>query len=134
MRSERKLLRRDPDGGWMGGYMTLETALMMPVIFFTVFMALYMAFHIHAKSCLAALAGERAISGHEQEVPDLMAAGQVSVEVKDSIIARKGEAAGTTFYYDGSALWSIKETRSYRKFRPVEIIRTKRAAKEAAKK
>ena len=113
---------------WEEASVTAETAMLMPVVLFTVFMALYLTFHVHNRSCLMAAAGESAVSGREHEAPQLFAAGGVSLEMQDSAFGRTGKASAGTFYYTGEELWKISGEQTWKRYKPVATIRRKKAA------
>ncbi len=107
---------------------TVEAALLMPVVIFTVFMALYLAFHVHNRTWLSSRAGEQAISGHEQELPSLMAGAGITGSLKDTASQRTSSYHTETAYYTGSVLWSEEIFRTYNKTRPLRLLRKARAA------
>ena len=109
---------------------TVETALIMPIVIFTVFMSVYITAHIHNRAYLTARAAEQAISGRERETPAFFAGGEIIVSGKDSKTERVVSGEAGTFYYTGSQLWMIKVKETYKKYRPVEMIRVKRAAEK----
>ena len=61
------------------GSLTVEAALLMPVIFLVVFMSLYLTVHIHNRVWIGACAAEQAVSGRVQPDPDLLFAGTVGI-------------------------------------------------------
>lgn len=107
---------------------TVEAALIMPVVLFTIFMALYLAFHVHNRTWLSSRAGEQAISGHEQELPSLMAGTGITGSLKDTASQRTASYRAGTAYYTGSVLWSEDIFRTYNKSRPLKLLRKARAA------
>ena len=107
---------------------TIEAALIMPVVIFTVFMALYLAFHVHNRTWLSSRAGEQAISGHEQELPSLMAGAGITGTLTDSTSQRTASYHADTAYYTGSVLWSEDIFRTYNKTRPLKVLRKAKAA------
>ena len=109
---------------------TVETALLMPIILFTVFMTVYLTAHVHGRAYLAARCGEQAVSGKEQEEPQLFAVGGVSTRLNDSILERSVTGTAGTYHYTGERLWQISETQIYKKYRPVELIRKRNAVKK----
>lgn len=111
----------------MKASLTTETALIMPVVIFTLLASIYLTAHIHNRACLSANAGEQAISGHMQEDPQLFAAGRVSTKRSDSSAARSVETSAGTFHFSGTELWPIRVNRRFRKCHPVKLIRAKHA-------
>lgn len=109
---------------------TVEAALIMPLVIFTVFMALYLAFHVHNRTWLASRAGEQAISGHEQELPSLMAASGTTGSLSDSAAQRTASYSTGTAWYTGSVLWTEDIFRTYNKSRPIKLLRKAKAARK----
>ena len=112
-----------------GGYLTVETAMIMPVLLFSVLMLLYLTAHVHNRTCLFAGAAEQAVSGHVQEDPELFAMAETACSRKDSEKERKVRYTAGTLYLSGERLWSIDEEAVYKKYRPVKQIRKLSAAK-----
>lgn len=107
---------------------TVETALLMPVILFTIFAALYLTAHLHNRSCLYAGAAEQAISGHEQAARRLFASGEISVSRDDAKDRREVIQKTETLHFTGRKLYTVDEKAVYRKYHPVSLIRRKNAA------
>lgn len=112
-----------------GGYLTVETAMIMPVLLFSVLMLLYLTAHVHNRTCLFAGAAEQAVSGHVQEDPVLFAMAETACSRKDSEKERKIRYTAGTLYLSGERLWSIDEEAVYKKYKPVKQIRKLSAAK-----
>lgn len=121
--AKRKMNRESRSGYLTRGSLTAEAAMLMPLVFFTVFMALYLAFHVHIRTVLSSGAGEQAISGHEQETPSLMAAAGITASFADGSSRRTVRYTGGTAWYTGTVLWSTDVSRTYRKYRPVKLLR-----------
>lgn len=107
--------------------LTVETALLMPIVIFTVLMAVYLTAHIHNRTWLSSSAGEQAVSGHVQEDPDLFAAGEILITRDDYGSGRTVSGKAGTFHFSGEKLWEIDVKQTFRKVKPVRLIRAKNA-------
>ncbi len=118
----RRGLRRGAEGS-----MTTESALLMPLIIFTVLMAVYLTAHIHNTAYLSAEAGEQAVTGREKEDPGLFASGPVSTSLSETSSQRTAESSSATFRYDGRELFGLHVKQKFRIWKPVRMIRAKNA-------
>lgn len=108
---------------------TVETAMIMPVIIFTLVMSVYLTAHEMNRAVLSLSCGEQAISGHEQNPQVLFAAGEVSWNRRDSEKEREVSVTSGTVKYTGENLFQIEENASYQKINPVSRIRKWQALK-----
>ena len=112
------------------GALTVEAALIMPVIFLVVFMSLYLTIHIHNRMWIGAYAAEQAVSGHIQPDPELLFAGKITSERSESGSARSVRISGETVYFTGQVLWSTDASARYDICRPLPYLWKIKAAKE----
>ncbi len=124
-----KAWRSNTRGKLKRASLTVETALLSPVLITSVLMLLYLAAHVHNRTCLFAGAAEQAVSGHEQETPQLFALSGTDVSRSDTEKERTVGYTGGTFYLSGEQLYSIDEKAVYKKYKPVKRIRQLSAAK-----
>lgn len=106
-----------------GASFTIETALIMPVIIFTLLMSFYFTVHEMNRAVLSLSCGEQAVSGQVQNPQVLFAAGEVSFRRDDSEKERNISVTSGTVKYTGETLFTISESASYEKARPVSRIR-----------
>ena len=111
------------------GSLTVEAALIMPVIFLAVFMSLYLTIHIHNRVWVGAYAAEQAVSGHIQPDPELLFAGKMTSERSESGSARSVLISGETVYFTGQVLWSTDASARYEICRPLPYLWKIKAAK-----
>ena len=111
------------------GSLTVEAALLMPVIFLVVFMSLYLTVHIHNRVWIGAYAAEQAVSGRVQPDPDLLFAGKITSERSESGSARSVLIRGETVYFTGQVLWSTDASARYEICRPLPYLWRIKAAK-----
>ena len=94
------------------GSLTVEAALLMPVIFLVVFMSIYLTVHIHNRMWICAYAAEQAVSGHIQPDPELLFAGKMVSERSESDTQRSVCIRGETVYFTGQVLWELRFPRA----------------------
>ena len=111
------------------GSLTVEAALLMPVIFLVIFMCLYLTIHIHNRVWIGAYAAEQAVSGHMQPDPELLFAGKMISERSESGSARSVLIRGETVYFTGQVLWSTDASARYEICRPLPYLWKIKAAK-----
>ncbi len=114
------------------GSLTVEAALLMPVIFLVVFMSLYLTVHIHNRVWIGACAAEQAVSGRVQPDPDLLFAGKMTSERSESDSARSVLIRGETVYFTGQVLWSTDASAASARYeicRPLPYLWKIKAAK-----
>ena len=111
------------------GSLTVEAALLMPVIFLVVFMSLYLTVHIHNRMWICAYAAEQAVSGHIQPDPELLFAGKMVSERSESDTQRSVCIRGETVYFTGQVLWGAEVSACYDICRPVPYLWKIKAAK-----
>ena len=114
----------------LAGSLTVEAALLMPVIFLVVFLCLYLTIHIHNRVWVTAYAAEQAVSGHVQPDPKLLFAGEMSSVRSESDSARSVLIRGETMYFTGQSLWRTDASARYDLCRPVPYLWKIKAAKE----
>ncbi len=114
----------------LSGSLTVETALIMPVIFLVVFMSLYLTIHIHNRIWIGAYAAEQAVSGHIQPDPALLFAGKITAERSESDSERSVLIRGETVYFNGQTLWSADASAHYDICRPVPYLWKMKAVKK----
>ena len=114
------------------GSLTVEAALLMPVIFLVFFMCLYLTVHIHNRVWIGAYAAEQAVSGRIQPDPKLLFAGKMSSERSESGSARSVMIRGETVYFTGQVLWSTDASAHYDICRPLPYLWKIKAAKGLA--
>lgn len=116
------------------GSLTVEAALLMPVIFLVIFMSLYLTIHIHNRVWIGAYASEQAVSGHVQPDAELLFAGKMTSERSESPGARSVLIRGETVYFTGQVLWSTDASAHYEICRPLPYLWKIKAAKRLAGK
>ena len=112
------------------GSVTIETALVMPVLLMTVLSSLYLTMHIHNGTMITASCIEQAVSGRDQENPALFFAGTVNRKVDESSSERSVSIQAGTVYFSGQFLWKTESKRTYKKYYPVTYLRKIRGAGE----
>lgn len=112
--------------------LTVEAAMIIPVLFTAAFLLFYLTAHVHNRCVLGASAAEQAISGHEQEDPSYLAMTGLKCSRSDSEKERKVSYEAGTLYLTGETLWNIREEAAYTKLKPVKAIRKIAAAKRLA--
>lgn len=111
------------------GSVTVETALIMPVLLLAILSSLYLAIHVRNGTCMTASCIEQAISGRTQKNPALFFAGEIERSQEESASQRTVSMKGATYYFSGQLLWESASERTYRKFYPVTYLRKIRGAK-----
>lgn len=122
------------DGEFLRGSLTVETAMIAPILIVSVFMLLYLAVHVHNRCTLYARAAEQAVSGHEQEDPSYFAMAELKTERSDTQRERKVSYKCGTLYLDGQRLWSIDVEAVYKKYKPVKRLRQMASTKRLFRK
>ncbi|MBP3878723.1 MAG: pilus assembly protein [Lachnospiraceae bacterium] len=112
------------------GSLTVETALLMPVLFLVVFMCIYLTVHIHNRMWIGAYAAEQAVSGRVQPDPELLFSGKMTSERSESDRQRSVHISGETVYFNGQTLWSTDASAQYEICRPVPYLWRIKAARE----
>ena len=110
------------------GSVTIETALIMPVLLLTILSSLYLTIHIRNGVCMTASCIEQAISGRQQSNPALFFSGNFSKSEEESSSQRTISMSAATFYFSGQLLWETSSKRTYRKYYPVTYLRKIRGA------
>lgn len=102
--------------------LTVEAALLMPLIFVTVFSCLYLAFQYHNAAAMTANAAETAITGKEQQFPDYIGTGTVTLSIDDQKRKRISSVSGlvSSWLYPGETM-TCSET--YEKENPTRTLR-----------
>lgn len=101
---------------------TVETALLMPLIFATVFSCVFLSFQYHNSAAMTANAAEAAITGAQQKIPSYVGAGSVSLKTNDKKFERTASVSGHT------SSWLLPEgnmvcVQTYRKVNPTRMLR-----------
>ncbi|MDO5701734.1 MAG: hypothetical protein Q4G47_00055 [Lachnospiraceae bacterium] len=111
-------------------YLTVEAAMLSPILISSVFMILYMAAHLHNKTCLKASAAEQAISGHEQKDPSYFALrGTECIRTEEGNSRSVRYTAGTV-YLSGDVWHEIDESAEYKIVKPVKQMRVTEAMEQ----
>ena len=135
-RASASMIKRAPVKMWTSvirkASMTVEAALIAPLLLFSVFGILYLSFHLHNGAVLYCSAAEQAISGHVQEDPSFFGMNSVKREGTESKNNRKISFSSGTWYFSGEKLFEIEEQAEYQIVHPVKIVRTVYAAKNLA--
>ncbi len=121
--------RKTAEKRYLRASLTVEAAMLMPILFFVVFSCVYLNFHVHNRANLSASAAEQAISGHEQNGTVLFGSVQPEAERSESEDARTVGYAAVSPVYIGSG-WSIRTEQTCRLYHPVKMLRAERALKE----
>lgn len=102
--------------------LTVETALLMPLIFAAVFSCVFLTFQYHNTAAMTANAAEAAITGRQQELPSYAGAGSVSLSIDDQKRKRTASVLGHT------SSWLFPDddmvcTQTYQKVNPTRLLR-----------
>lgn len=111
-------------------YLTVEAAMLSPILISSVFMILYMAAHLHNKTCLKASAAEQAISGHEQKDPSLFALRNTECTRTEAGNNRSVRYTAGTVYLNGGVWHEIDERAEYKIVKPVKQMRVTEAMEQ----
>lgn len=106
-----------------GGFLTVEAALLMPVLLAVVFLGLYLAFYLHDRNAACASAAEQAVSGKEQEAPAAAGGGVFSLSRTESRSERVIVYSGKTVFYTGRDFGAYEGKCRYRKLEPAKELR-----------
>ena len=110
------------------GSVTVETALVMPLLLVTVLSVLYLTIHVRNGCCITSSCIEQAISGRTQKDPDLFFSGGIERADEESSSQRTVSMSAETIYFSGQVLWSTGSKRTYKKYYPVSYLRKIRGA------
>lgn len=113
---------------WARGSVTIETALIMPVLLLTILSSLYLTIHVRNGAVMTASCIEQAISGRDQENPAVFFSGTIERGTEESSSQRTVSMSGSTYYYTGQLLWETSSERTYKKYYPVTYLRKIRGA------
>lgn len=119
---------QDPELLWAS--LTIEAALLMPIIFATVFSCVFLTFQYHNSAAMTANAAETAITGKEQELPNYVGAGTVSLALNDKKRERISSVSGrvSSWLFPGG---SMTCTQTYQKIRPARTLRRIQAVRNS---
>ncbi len=110
---------------------TVETAMLMPVLFAVIFTCVFFGFHVHNSASLTAFCTEQAVSGHRREADPLLAgAADLKRDWSDNDAARTVSAEVTTPMYGDEAPMKTRKECTYRKEKPVKTVRRAHAVIE----
>ena len=115
MRAKRSVLT--------GGFLTVEAAVLMPVLLAVVFYGIYLAFYLHDRNAVFASAAEQAVSGREQEAPVTAGGSEPSFSRTESRSERMIAYSGKTVFYTGREFGAYEGTCRYRKLEPAKELR-----------
>lgn len=106
--------------------LTVETALLMPIIFLTVFSCIFLTFQYHNAAAMTANAAETAITGKQQEFPNYVGAGKVTLVMDDKKKERTSSVSGLiSSWLNPGGTMNCSQT--YKKVNPVHMLRKIRA-------
>jgi hypothetical protein len=102
--------------------LTVETALLMPIIFLTVFSCVFLTFQYHNAAAMTANAAETAITGKQQEFPDYIGAGKITLTIDDKRKERTSSVSGrvSSWLNPGKDMTC---SQTYKKVNPSHMIR-----------
>lgn len=102
--------------------LTVETALLMPIIFLTVFSCVFLTFQYHNAAAMTANAAETAITGKQQEFPNYVGAGRITLAIDDKKKERTSSVSGliSSWLNPGG---SMTCSQTYKKVNPTHILR-----------
>jgi hypothetical protein len=107
---------------------TLEAALLMPIIFLTVFSALYLTFQVHSAAAMTANASEAAVMGTVPDLPAYPGVGQPKTSLKDTVSQREVEVTGPVISWLNPGGTQICRA-DYKKCHPVNLLRKQHSLK-----
>lgn len=107
------------------GFLTLEAALLMPVIFFTILSVLYLNFHVLSSCCLNAGACETAITGRDTAIFLTYGCTEAERNLEDTKKYRRVQLKAETIFCTGEIFGRIERKACYKKCRPVQFLRKK---------
>lgn len=110
-------------------FMTVETAMLMPVIFLTIFLTVYLSAHVHGRTFLYERAAEEAVSGHDQESGALFALTSPERTMHKTLEKRQVRYTASSAYLDNASFLRIEEEAVYRIDNPVKKLRKAQAAR-----
>ena len=110
--------------------LTIEAALIAPLLILSVMGVLYLSFHLHNRTCLYASAAEQAISGHKQDDPSYFGMQSVSRGGSESKSHRTVRFTSGTWNFNGEKMYAIEEEAEYKIIRPVKTVRRILAGKD----
>lgn len=112
-------------------FMTVETAMLMPIIFLTIFLAVYLSAHVHGRTCLYERAAEQAVSGHKQDAGTFFALTTPKKTETGTKKKRVVRYTASSAYLDNTSFLSIDEEAEYQIDEPVKRLRKAQAARNA---
>ena len=110
------------------GSVTVETALVMPLLLVTILSVLYLTIHVRNGCCITSSCIEQAISGRTQRGPALFFSGNIERTDEESSSQRTVSMSAETIYFSGQVLWGTGSKRTYKKYYPVSYLRKIRGA------
>ena len=116
--------------GIRDGFMTVEAAMLSPVLISSVLMLLFLTAHVHNRTYAYTRAAEQAVSGHEQELQHMFAMGKVDCTRDLTDTERRVGYSLSTLKIGGEVWHSIDEEATYRIYRPIRQLRQINSFKE----
>ena len=114
---------------YASGSFTVESALLVPLILGTLFLMLYAAAHVHARTVYTGAACETAVTGQDH-VPPVFFAHDASLSTSDSETERTVESNVSTAVPVGARVFAAQSEETYKKVEPVRFLHRLSAAKE----
>ncbi len=111
----------------MRGSFTIEMALLIPILFFSIFSLLYLTFYVHNAAALTANAAERAVTDREAEIPHYMASMNPKLEVTYGSKTRNVTFSDTVLYYDNSTFGDVGGSLTYEIYDPTGVMRCRQS-------
>ena len=96
--------------------LTIEAALIAPLLILSVMGVLYLSFHLHNRTCLYASAAEQAISGHKQEDPSYFGMQNVNRGGSESKSHRTVRFTSGTWDFNGENYMQSMKRRNTKSF------------------
>lgn len=118
--------------GIRDGFMTVEAAMLSPILISSVFMLIFLTAHVHNRAYAYARAAEQAVSGHEQELQHMFAMGKVYCTRDLTDKERRVGYSLSTLKIGGEVWRSIDEEATYKIYRPIRDLRRINSLKETA--
>ena len=116
--------------GIRDGFMTVEAAMISPILISSVLMLLFLTAHVHNRAYAYTRAAEQAVSGHEQELQHMFAMGKVDCTRDLTDTERRVGYSLSTLKIGGEVWRSVDEEATYRIYRPIRQLRQINSFKE----
>ncbi len=102
---------------------TVEAALLMPILFFSLFSVIYLTFHIHNAAALHANAAERTVTGTQQTAIHYMASEHQTLSVQNRKTHRTASYSASIMNYNDRLFGTVSGTVVYQKYDPTKELR-----------